>query len=466
MKKNNLFPQIISILCISITIITTSCTKEDNFLNTKPDQALTVPSTLDDYQALLNYEDLFNGYYDPAFGEMSSDEIYVPSDVWERSEAYDRNVYIFANDAYAGSSLTLGSDWMGQYQRIYYANTVLDGLSKIKTNTKNQSKYNQIKGTALFFRAWAYYCLVQTFTLPYDKKTANTDLGIVLRLTPDINAKIKRSSVQQSYDQIFKDLKDALQLLPEKSNIVTQPDKVATLAFLARINLAINNYQDAFKYSDECLSKYNVLSDYNTLTPTLATINTSYLPEDLFHASMANYNIILFSSARMDTALYALYDKNDLRKTIFFSPSADKTYLRFRGTYDTYWHNKYTGLATDEMYLIRAECYARDGQTQKSMNDLNTLLAKRYKEGTFIPKTANTPDDALNLVLLERRKELFFRGLRWTDLRRLNSDPRFATTVTHIVNGQKYILEPGSLKYASTIPQLELKLNDVQQNPR
>ena len=74
--------------------------------------------------------------------------------------------------------------------------------------------------------------------------------------------------------------------------------------------------------------------------------------------------------------------------------------------------------------------------------------------------------DVLRSVLQERRRELAFRGLRWSDLRRLNRDPRFAKTLTRELNGQTYRLEPKSNRYAYPIPINEVLNNNMEQNPR
>ena len=104
------------------------------------------------------------------------------------------------------------------------------------------------------------------------------------------------------------------------------------------------------------------------------------------------------------------------------------------------------------MYLIRAESYARKGDTQSAMSDLNTLLSARWTSEAFTQLTATDASDALRQILLERRKELLYRGLRWTDLRRLNKNPATAVTLTRVVGMQTYTLPPGDPRYVYAIP--------------
>lgn len=92
------------------------------------------------------------------------------------------------------------------------------------------------------------------------------------------------------------------------------------------------------------------------------------------------------------------------------------------------------------------------------MKDLNNLLQTRWKVGTYINLTAANADTALGLILNERRKELCFRGLRWTDLKRLNKDDRFKVTITRSLNGQTYTLLPNSLRYVLPIDDKEILL--------
>ena len=123
------------------------------------------------------------------------------------------------------------------------------------------------------------------------------------------------------------------------------------------------------------------------------------------------------------------------------------------------------GLATDELYLIRAECAARAGDSNSAMADINTLLSARWRRGAFPGYTVGSAQEALDTVLLERRKELAFRGLRWTDLRRMNAEGA-NITLTRNLNGTLYTLAPNSPLYVLPIPPDVISLSAIAQNVR
>jgi tetratricopeptide (TPR) repeat protein len=448
----------------------TSCKKEDEFLSAKPDVSLVVPSKLEDYQLLLYREQTFNQGSAPALGTATTDEYWVTPSYWDICPVHERNTYILGKGDIYESDLSI-TDWNVPYVQIYYANTVLEGIEKVAFKAEQKVLYDQIKGQALFFRALAFYNLVQTFALPYDSITAAKDPGIILRLTSDFNGPVKRSTIQESYDQILQDLSNALALLPNSTPLPTQPSKVAGNALFARIYLGLRDYSKAFTYSDATLAMNNTLTDYNSLTPTSTYLSTSYLKEDIFQAGLNTKSITGFGSGgtSMDSVLYAMYDNpNDLRKTTCYIINSGR--IEWRGSYMKSSSQKYCGLATNEMYLIRAECLARRGNTSGAMNDLNTLLRTRWKKNgtvsTYVDQTATSSTAALNVILRERRKELVFRGLRWTDIRRLNMEPGFQTTLVRVFNGITYTLPPGDPRFAMPIPTSEIKFSGVAQNIR
>ena len=446
-------------LCI---LMVTACNKQDEWLNVKSNKSDITPSTLQNYQAILDYDIYMNDNY-PGLPLVSADNYYLNYTTWLGSSSYAKNAYVWAQDVYQGN-VVIG-DWNSPYINVEYANIALEGIGKIERTNQNQLDWDNIKGSALFYRAYAFYNLINEFANPYSATTAATDLGIPLRLSADINEKSVRASVQDGYNQIIIDLKQADDLLPSAALYQSRPGKTAAEALLAKVYLNIDDFVNAGLYADKALSRVSNLIDFNTLSlstsrPFPAFPNNA---EAIFYATNSIFSLAIINGL-VDSTLLKSYNANDLRKTAFYNTGANGT--TFKGQYSGS-VAPFGGLATNELYLIRAEVNARLGKTAAALQDLNTLLIKRWKTGSFLPYTALTPDDALLLVLTERRKELPFTGtIRWEDLRRLNKDSRFARTLIRMLNGQTYTLPASDPRYILPIPETEIRLSGIQQNPR
>ncbi len=125
------------------------------------------------------------------------------------------------------------------------------------------------------------------------------------------------------------------------------------------------------------------------------------------------------------------------------------------------------GLDVPEVMLTKAECLARTGKTSEAMEVLNTLRKKRFAPADYQDLSAANADDALQIVLDERRRELMSRWIRFFDQKRLNKEARFAKTVTRVFLGETFTLEPNSNRYVFPIATNYINLNpEIVQNPR
>ncbi|HMI03107.1 MAG TPA: RagB/SusD family nutrient uptake outer membrane protein [Pedobacter sp.] len=456
-----------STLTLVIASLFVGCKKD--WLEAKANKNQSVPTTLSDFQSMLDFSGLVMNVNSFALGEIAADGHYVTEAAWtSATTSASRNAYTWSlNTPY----LDLDT-WRDTYERVYYSNVVLNGLSNyLIKNELEIETYNNIKGQALFNRAEAFHMLSQLYAIPYNKTTSETDLGIPIRLSSDVTEKSTRSSVEQTYNQIIKDLLEAENLLPLTPIYPTRGSKPALYGLLARVYMTMNDYENCLKYADKSLQLRSELLDYNSKSQNanfIGGFNTNPAnPEILFHMTMYTSEIsgFLTTNYLVDQALYNQYHPDDLRRVLFFRNNANGT-KSYKGNYFNSTTNMFTGIGTDETYLMRAECYARMGNTVAAMNDLNSLIKKRWRNTVvFVPFSAINPEDALSKILIERRKELIMRGLRWSDLRRLNVDERFKQTLTRTIGGVNYILEPGSYKYTFPIPNDILDYSGMPQTP-
>jgi len=457
---NILFIPVLLLLMIELA----SCKK--NWLDKKPDSRLVVLETLEDYQQLMDNSMLYSTI---ALGEVGADNYFVPESFLAGTNLININQYLWA---YNGYGTPVQGNWSSAYQNIFTCNTAINGLSKIIKDNNNKGQWDQVYGTALFYRAFQYYQLSQVFMKPYDSANADQDPGVPLRLEADITQTAGRGTVQDVYKQLLSDLILSKAYLPNAIQAYkTRPAKIAAFALLAQVYLSFGDVENAFANADSALKINSTLLDYNQLPLPAAnaslgfTIQFPQNPEVFFYSAMST-GLLRNNIAAIDSNLFKSYATDDLRRTFYFNAS-NLSSVRFRGSYNGSSATAlFSAIAIDELYLIRAECWARKGNLTAAMNDLNALLSKRWKTGTLVPFTAIDITDALTKILRERRKELVFRNSRWTDLRRLNKDSRFTKIITRLYNGQVYNLAPGSNLYAWPIPDDEIMYSGITQNPR
>ncbi|MBE8719952.1 RagB/SusD family nutrient uptake outer membrane protein [Sphingobacterium pedocola] len=438
------------------------CTGCSGFLDIKPDQKMAIPNTLEHADLLLNdYTSMNTGY--PALGEISADDYFLRSNNWQSiSDMDERQAYIWQDEDIVNTV-----QWQNPYQTIYRSNQVLEVLGELDRNVET-AKYDKIFGGAHFYRAFALHQVARVFAPAYDPNSANQELGIPLRLSPDLDIKSIRATLQQTFEQITNDYKQAVMSLPITETLLGRPSKASAYAGLARMYLDMADYEQAYRYADSCLGIYSALQDFNDVNLGSAMPITRFNKEVLFSAASSLAGPLAQTFARIDTNLYKSYYDDDLRKQAFFQHNTNDvgTYA-FKGTYSGSHVGVFVGLTTSELYLIRSEAAVRTNRPDQALSDVNHLLMHRWNEDVPYPDiTEQQPDRLLEIILDERRKELIFRGQRWADLKRLNQDPRFAKTLMRNIDGQEYRLEPNSPKYAIKIPLIVIEETGMEQNKR
>lgn len=457
------------LILMMLSLVFASCQK---YVDVKKSSLQSFVTTANDCQLLLDNYTLFNTGY-PYDGEASSDDYYLTDDIYNTQDfisVEDLSVY-----TWLPGSIRAGSDqWVGPYNKVYHANLILEALDKL-AGKEDQSVINNLRGSALFMRAYSFWNVAQLYAKPYGS-TASSDPGIPIHLVSDVNNTPGRGTVKETYDRIIQDLTDAAGLLNATSSISSRPNKAAAYAMLARVYLSMEDYPNALINAKAALDLKSTLLDFNTIDPeNPAPFRRFTNPEVIFHSILANNDFLAsgsadFTTAKIQADFVSSYNSNDLRKTFFFQQNNDGSY-RFTGNYEpTTGSNLFNGLTTDELYITRAECYARAGNTVAALADLNTLLKARWTTGTFVNITATNGDDALTKILAERRKELIMRAQRWTDLRRLNKDTRFAINQARdIITGgatKTFALPANDPRYTLLIPQEVITGSKLPQNQR
>lgn len=441
--------------CISFLVLFLGCAED--FLDVKQDQALRIPNSIEDADALLKAM-----VYSSSSRELAiagGDEYHLTDAIYNGlKNAYKKNAYLWADSVYMGDDIL---DWNIAYNKIMYANLALEVLGELPKQSK---ELEEIKASALFHRAYNFYMLSQTFIPPFQQKELNA-YGLPLRLESDVSVQVARSTVFDTYKQIIADLTQASVLIDPMINNRFLPSKRSCYALLARAYLMMDDFGNALENAQLCLDLDSSLVDFNVLNKTA---NFPFVAD----LGLTNKEIIFFdyratslfgNSAAVNKSIIDLYDVSDLRKVCYFR-TQNGTYL-FKGSYVGA-NSLFCGLANDEVYLIKAECLARLNRISEASETLNVLLKNRYDQDEFVPISIINKSEMLSRVLKERRKELVLRGARWEDLRRLGWIEGYSEIVKKEINESIYTLSPKDLKYTYPIPEKELEFGEIIQNPR
>ena len=431
-----------------------------DYLDAKPDSKLSTLATLQDLQSLLDDNLRLNSSWGYA-AEVSADDYYVTdTDLAAISSDGDRRMYTWEpNRIFQDYS----NGWQNGYRVVYYGNSILEALPKMTRDNANKETYDNIKGQAYFFKGTALLQMAFVWAQAYKEGVAEQQMGLPIRTGTDFNAVSVRSNLADTYQQLLSDLKQAVPLLKVTQVHTMRPGKIAAFAMLSRAYLAMNKYKEASLYADSALQLNSQLLDYNTLSAKAEYPFPQYKGEVLVHLGMLNPVILNQGVAKISNELYMLYKDGDLRKSILFKNNGNNTWT-FKGGYAGS-GGLFCGLAVDEMYLNRAEGYARLGKLPEALADLNNLMVKRWDKAViYTPYSSNNPETVIKWILEERRKELLMRGLRWVDIKRLNNLGA-NIGISRNKNTNIKTLKPNDLRFALPIPEAVIDITGMQQNP-
>ncbi len=470
--KHKIMKKTIFILSMISLLIFPSC---DDFIDITP-KGKVIPTTIQHFKEMMDNP----GEFSISIGNMYdfTDEIRIYDDeinrIFFRPFAVE-NGYLF-KDSYFLNTTDDDTDWSSSYSAIYICNVVLDKIDEAEGDDEELRKI--VKAEALAQRAYIYFMLVNEYANHYDPATADTDLGVPLLTKADINIEPSRATVAEVYEFVERDLLEAEEDAPTTVDFNYHPTKAGIQGVLAKMYLFMGNWEKAKEYANKALNTNSFLYDYNMFDfmpgmPKMFGLmgypTQGYDHQEAIWFKRSNNSMAYLIATYMTDEHKALYDEGDRRlyfrqiDMFYFGPNLHGDCIYIPG-------NIYkSGIFTPELYLIRAEANARLNKIPAAIDDLNTLREKRFTTGTFIPydDTDMTSLGALDLVIKERRVELFLTGQRLFDLKRLNKDPHFAKTITRVFDGVTYTIEPDDPNYVLPIPLMVTTLNpNIEQNER
>lgn len=338
------------------------------------------------------------------------------------------------------------ADWTQLYYHVNIVNSVIDVVDEYITGSEEKRQGAlRVKGEAYFLRGAYYFTLVNLYGKPYNKLSSETDLGVPLKLTGEIQDVIfQRESVASVYEQILSDLhvaEDCLGKVPSAGTIY-QADSTAVHLLLSRVYLYMQNWVQALAYAQKVVAARAELVDLNGFSGGFLSKSSIETIFSMGGNSIMCNTVNQYKSFQVSRELYDTFDIGDLRKDVFFWTCGDfigytKVAKGQFGTWNKepddpeYYYYHYSLayeakpadisdnwlLRTAEAYLNGAEAAAYLGKEDVAEKLLEYLRERRWNLEAYHVLSL-TGEDLVNYIREERRRELCLEGHRWFDLRR------------------------------------------------
>lgn len=371
--------------------------------------------------------------------------------------------------------------WATAYGIIARANLLIASTDQVMGATEAQKA--SIKAQTYFIRALCYFDLVRSYSYNPNHILNGFDQGVPLLLEPvdDLTEIIlpSRAPIAEVYSVVEADLLQSISLFGTTGvNPIANKQIFVTIgasqALLSRVYL----YMAEAKLPDVITqSTAAIESGVATFPATPAAYISMWAlpikPESLFEVQFAqisevpqtaNNNTIQanYQQRASGTGWGDIVVSNDFIANLEAGDARASVLLpytrtdgeqviqtnKFQGSKGVFGWDNVPVIRLSEMYLNRAEAYARIGgadNEELARTDLNKI---RVRVG--LPAISPSGADLLTAILKERRMELAFEGQRFYDLTRLGMDIPKATVETIPFTDYR-ILPP--------IPQSDLQIN-------
>ncbi|RZK92351.1 MAG: RagB/SusD family nutrient uptake outer membrane protein [Pedobacter sp.] len=397
-------------IVLAVVLLSASCKK---YLEEVPNNALPTETSITDAStaraAIIGAYDRLQGYYAssyPTLGTITTDNVIFNGTLSEYLQL-DQN-------AIPTDNVITVSAYQGIYRTINSANSVIAYVPLVNDPLLTSVEKNKILGEAYFIRALSYFDLARGWG------------GVQLQLKPTTELSvlkgIKRSTLEQTYNQVLADLVEAEQLLPEDATTRNRAQKSAARALRARLHLYRKQWADAETYATQVISnpKYSLVKPYKSFFTAPFQTAESVL-ELAYSVNDRNsyWNLWYPSSAG---GQFTLKPSDGLVAKLNNPAVGGARNSLIAGSGTTVYGVLYNTTATStdpsyliriaELYLIRAEARAQQNKLTEAASDLNVVRARADVGVT----TAVTQSGLLQAIEDENAIEFAFEAHRWFDL--------------------------------------------------
>lgn len=418
----------IFLITIMSLFVLTSCNDALDIIPNDDIDQETIFESLDDLQNGLN--GVYN-LYNPAntidFSSNFMDDTKIGADNGGQKVTF-HNWVLQANTAESRAM------WLNDYRAINLINRILESAPSIAPSIaqSEEAQYRKILGDCYALRAFLHLELLSYYGVDFDASGEGipyVDFVVVLE-------QLERNTSGEVFAKIYEDLDSASGLIDASfvdNGYVTRDFITATRA---RAALYEGNSALALSTTQALITKYplanqtqytNMFGDDTDNTEVIFKLYKTDGNNDQRIGGVWYFTGTGGAFMEMSNGFYNLItsDPSDVRSAVNVDPASDPganlhligKYLG-KGGFD--YLNDIKVFRVSEMYLIRAEILAKSSDFSGAADLLKQIRDARTGSSTTAPSFGNLAD-AMDEILLERRKELAFEGHRYVDLKRTRS---------------------------------------------
>jgi len=430
---------------LAIVIIIGSTAGCSDYLDIKP-RGTDVPHKLAHYEGLL-YGFEMGGMWKYHYGtfehtiDQAGFESFYIYEGYNAAKAYQWQPDIYRPDDQS-------SEWNESCSLFYTFNVVANEVMSADDGTESQKL--SVKAEARFMRAWYTFMMAQYFGKPYDPTTSVTDLCVpVITTASTVGTDFSRRTVKEVYEYILTEMTESLPYLAKRPAHSRRVFHATGNAMLGKVYWMMGKYHEALPYlaaaklildTDNNKVLINFDSKINKTTGKITGYpNLNVSPENLYEVGSMTNLWTAFAPMYFGEPLrtfrpdvfHKYFSSGDYRLGLFNGVETGKTAFanltpQVRYHTNTTSMNYNEGISLPDVYLMYAECLAREGDQEKAKQVLYELRINRMPAAqASVPVTVTTKDDLVKFAVAERIRENFGTGLLWYDMRRLWNDPLF-----------------------------------------
>ena len=464
----------------AVALLLTSC---EDFTDVQP-KGKNLLSTTDQLEMLLNYE-YSGGVTDMRI--VAGDMIYAYSNLAtainkpQKTRSVILWTYDEANMDKMAELTSSDNDYTYYYGLIgKVANPI---LSQIDAASGDDATKKKLKCEALTLRAWSLYMLVNKFAKAYNPSTAEKDPGIIIMTEDkDIQEAQPKSTVQEVYDQILKDINEAIALdgLPNTAVNKMRISKPAAYAVKALALLNMQNWDEAEAAAQQAIAINGTINDYFNNYKGITTgyfLGNTYdvidrgkqgTDEDYFFNGNLEFYDPITAEALENFEEGHVYKEKMSNLNMLYDYITDPAEEMlgqggFMYTYDlnSRWNDG--GLRSPQMYLAIAECEVQKGNIDNAMEYLDKVRVLRIDPAKYQPLkgTVSTKADAIAHVKQVTINEEIYSSNIFIDKKRWNQLDGWKATYSRKLVDKVYSIAPDSKMWIFPFPQNAINNNSL-----